>query len=64
VLADHYMGKRLNTPNDCAVGPDGSIYSPILPTALSTATAGPDRELDYMGIFRLAPDNSLHLLDT
>jgi gluconolactonase len=26
VLVDHYMGKRLNTPNDCVLGPDGSIY--------------------------------------
>jgi gluconolactonase len=26
VLVDHYMDKRLNTPNDCATGPDGSIY--------------------------------------
>jgi gluconolactonase len=64
VLVDHYMGKRLNTPNDCVLGPDGSIYFTDPPYGLVNRNAGPDRDLDYMGIFRLAPDNSLHLLDT
>ena len=26
VLADHYQGKRLNSPNDVVIGPDGAIY--------------------------------------
>jgi gluconolactonase len=26
ILADHYQGKRLNTPNDIVIGPDGAIY--------------------------------------
>jgi gluconolactonase len=64
VLVDRYMGKRLNTPNDCVLGPDGSIYFTDPPYGLINRNAGPDRDLDYMGIFRLAPDNSLHLLDT
>ena len=64
VLVDHYMGKRLNTPNDCVLGPDGSIYFTDPPYGLVNRNAGPDRDLDYMGIFRLAPDNSLHLIDT
>ena len=64
MLVDHYMGKRLNTPNDCVLGPDGSIYFTDPPYGLVNRNAGPDRDLDYMGIFRLAPDNSLHLLDT
>jgi gluconolactonase len=58
------MGKRLNTPNDCVLGPDGSIYFTDPPYGSVNRNAGPDRDLDYMGIFRLAPDNSLHLLDT
>jgi gluconolactonase len=64
VLVDHYMGKRLNTPNDCVLGPDGSVYFTDPPYGLVNRNAGPDRDLDYMGIFRLAPDNSLHLIDT
>jgi gluconolactonase len=64
VLVDHYMGKRLNTPNDCVLGPDGSIYFTDPPYGLVNRNAGPDRDLDYMGIFRLATDNSLHLIDT
>jgi gluconolactonase len=64
VLVDRYMGKRLNTPNDCVLGPDGSVYFTDPPYGLVYRNPGPDRDLDYMGIFRLAPDNSLHLLDT
>ena len=64
VLVDHYMGKRLNTPNDCVLGPDGSIYFTDPPYGLVNRNAGPDRDLDYMGIFRLGRDNSLHLIDT
>jgi gluconolactonase len=64
VLADHYMGKRLNTPNDCVLGPDGSIYFTDPSYGLVNRNAGPDRDIDYMGVFRLAPDNSLHLIDT
>ena len=26
VLADHFEGKRLNSPNDVVIGPDGAIY--------------------------------------
>jgi len=63
VLVDKYMGKRLNSPNDVVLGPDGSIYFSDPPAAFVNRT-GPDRELDYAGVFRLAPDNSLHLIDT
>ena len=63
VLVDKYMGKRINSPNDVVLGPDGSIYFSDPPAALVNRT-GPDRELDYAGVFRLAPDNSLHLIDT
>ena len=62
VLVDHYMDKRLNTPNDCATGPDGSIYFTDPPYGLLDRNA--DRDQPYSGIFRLAPDNSLHLIDT
>ncbi len=62
VLVDNYMGKRLNTPNDCATGPDGSIYFTDPPYGLLDRNV--DRDQPYSGIFRLAPDNSLHLIDT
>ena len=62
-LASHYEGKELNSPNDVIVANDGSIYFSDPPAALVNRT-GPDRELDYAGVFRLAPDNSLHLIDT
>jgi gluconolactonase len=61
VLVDHYMGKRLNTPNDLATGPDGSIYFSDPPYGM--VDRNKDRDLPYMGVFRLAPDNSLTLID-
>ena len=34
-LVDHYNGKKLNTPNDIVIGPDGAVYftDPIIDIA-------------------------------
>lgn len=57
-LATHFQGKRLNSPNDLAVHPDGSIYFTDPPWGIQPEEA----ELDFWGVYRLAPDGSLHLL--
>jgi gluconolactonase len=58
-LADKFEGKRLNSPNDVDIAPDGSLYftDPIygLPRPQ-------DKELDFEGVFRLSPDGKLTLL--
>ena len=58
VLADKYQGKRLNSPNDLVVKSDGSTYFTDPPYGVQ-----PDeRELDFQGVYRIAPDGTLILL--
>ena len=57
-LADRYQGKRLNSPNDLVVKSDGSVYFTDPPYGVK-----PDqRELDFQGVYRIAPDGTLTLL--
>ena len=56
VLASHYEGKELNSPNDVVVGNDGSIYFSDPPFGrVPVFGVERDRELDFQGIFRIAP---------
>src|SRR3954471_119275 len=50
VLADRFEGKRLNSPNDVIVGPDGAIYftDPTL-----DLVAGEKQEIPFQGVYRL-----------
>lgn len=60
VLADHYMGKRLNSPNDLAIHPNGDVYFTDPPYGLAK---GATRELDFTGVYRInAKDGSLSLV--
>ncbi len=56
VLADHYQGKRLNTPNDIVLGPDGAFYftDPTL-----DLRKGEQQEQPVKGVYRLATDGTL-----
>ena len=57
-IAEKYQGKRLNSPNDVVVKSDGSIYFTDPPYGVQ-----PDqRELDFQGVYRIAPDGTLTLL--
>ena len=58
VLAERYNEKRLNSPNDVVVKSDGSIYFTDPPYGVSEA----EREIDFQGIYRIAPDGTLTLL--
>lgn len=62
-LVDNYQGKRLNSPNDACLGPDGeSIYFTDPPYGLPKRYDDPRRELDFCGVYRLAPDGEVTLL--
>jgi gluconolactonase len=63
VLASHYQGSALNSPNDLCVRSDGSIYFTD-PRYGRSARHGLERppELDFKGVFRIAPDGELRLL--
>jgi gluconolactonase len=60
IVVNHYHGKKLNTPNDIIVGPDGAIYftDPII-----DMTPEQHQELPA-SVYRLGADNSLTLLTT
>jgi gluconolactonase len=52
VLVEHWQGKRLNRPNDVVGRSDGSLYFTDPGGRLEPS----ERELDFAGIFRIAPD--------
>jgi len=57
VLATHYDGKELNSPNDVIVKSDGAIYFTD-PTYGRWPGFGIEREqeLDFQGVYRIAPE--------
>ncbi len=59
ILADHYDGKRFNSPNDVIVGPDGALYftDPTL-----DLVAGEKQELAFQGVYRLDESGNVRLL--
>ena len=59
VLADHFEGKRFNSPNDVIVGPDGAIYftDPTL-----DLVAGEKQEIPFQGVYRLDEKGNVRLL--
>jgi gluconolactonase len=58
-LADRFEGKRLNSPNDVIVGPDGALYftDPTL-----DLVAGEKQEIPFQGVYRLDDSGKLTLL--
>jgi gluconolactonase len=62
VFAETYQGKRLNSPNDLVVARNGDIYFTDPPYGLTGVQKSPLRELDFTGVFRVTPDNQVHLI--
>ena len=58
-LADHYEGKKFNSPNDVIVGPDGAIYftDPTL-----DLVKGEKQEISFQGVYRLDEKGNVRLL--
>ena len=61
-LADSYMGKRLNSPNDVVVKSNGDVYFTDPPYGLPKGWDDPRRELDFSGVFRVSADGQVTLL--
>ena len=61
VLASHYNGKELNSPNDVVVKSDGSVYfSDPWYGRMPVFGLERERELGFQAVFRIAPDGALH----
>lgn len=58
-LADHYEGKKFNSPNDVIVGPDGGLYftDPTL-----DLVKGETQEIPFQGVYRLDEKGNVRLL--
>jgi len=59
ILADRFEGKKLNSPNDVIVGPDGALYftDPTL-----DLVAGEKQEIPFQGVYRLDSKGTVKLL--
>lgn len=63
VLAGTYGGKRFNSPNDLAWGPDLSIYFTDPPYGLKDDDRSPAKELAFNGVFHLSRTGDVTLID-
>ncbi len=61
-IADHYQGKRFNSPNDLCYKSNGDLYFTDPPYGLEKNWDDPARELDFCGVFRVTPDGKVDLL--
>lgn len=61
VLASHYDGKRLNSPNDLVYRSDGALYFTDPPFGLPKFADDPRRELPVSGVYRVK-DGQVELL--
>jgi gluconolactonase len=62
-LADKYMGKRFNSPNDGVFKSNGDLYFTDPPYGLLKQNEDPAKELEHNGVYRLsAVDDSVSLL--
>ena len=61
VVASHWQGKELNSPNDVVVRSDGAVYFTD-PTYGRMPVFGLERkqELDFQGVYRVARGGALH----
>jgi gluconolactonase len=62
VLADNYMGKKLNSPNDLVYHSNGDLYFTDPPYGLLGNVKDPARELDFQGVYLRKKDGKLILL--
>jgi gluconolactonase len=62
VLADNYMGKKFNSPNDLVYHSNGDLYFTDPPYGLPKGADDPTREMTYCGVFLRKKDGKVILL--
>jgi gluconolactonase len=65
VVASHYQGHELNSPNDIVVSRSGSVYftDPAFGRTREDLGILREQELSFQGLFRVTPGGQLELLD-
>jgi gluconolactonase len=61
-VADKYMGKRFNSPNDLVFAKNGDLYFTDPPYGLPGQMKDPNKELDFQGVYKLSAAGELTLL--
>lgn len=61
-LADRYQGKRINSPNDLIITPQGDLLFTDPPWGLPQWWDDAGKELAFSGVYRLRPDGVLQVL--
>lgn len=63
-LAERFEGKKLNSPNDLAVGPDGAVWFTDPPYGLDGVDASPLKEQSANRVYRLAADGKVTAVES
>jgi gluconolactonase len=63
ILADHYDGRRFNSPNDLVLARNGAIYFTDPPYGLAGLNDSPLKEQRVNGVYRRDPDGHVTLID-
>ncbi len=62
VLADHYQGQRLNSPNDVVLHSNGDLYFTDPPFGLPDTFKDTGKELAFSGVYKRTQDGQVVLL--
>lgn len=58
-IADRFEGRRFNSPNDAAFGPNGSIWFTDPPYGLDGGDEDQAKEMPFNGVFAVRPDGTV-----
>lgn len=61
-VADRFNGRRLNSPNDLVVAPNGDLLFTDPPFGLPGQFGDPDRELSFSGVYRIGRSGRVALV--
>lgn len=61
-IADHYNGKKFNSPNDAIYDKDGFLYFTDPPYGLEKQDEDPNKEIPFNGVYRVSPKGEVVLL--
>jgi gluconolactonase len=61
-VADRWEGKRFNSPNDLAIHSSGAVYFTDPPYGLMKGGDMREKDLDFNGVYRAAPDGKVTLV--